>query len=258
MPRFAANLAWLFTEHPFLERFAAARAAGFDGVEFPTPYDTPAAAIAEQLQKHKLTCVLFNLPMGDRSRGDIGIACRPGREAEFREGVASAIEYARLLRPTRVNCIAGVCLPDEDRGDMVARLVQNLQFAAGELAKAGFDMLVEPLNDRDNPSYIIPRQDDGARVINAVGAPTLGLQCDLYHTAMMGDDPSSILSRHRGVIRHIQFADAPGRNEPGTGKVPLQQLFDTIDELGYEGWVSAEYKPTRRTEDTLHWMRATA
>ena len=255
MPRFAANLAWLFTEQPFLERFAAARRAGFDGVEFPAPYDHPAEAIAEKLREHRLQCVLFNLPLGDKSRGDFGIACRPGREAEFRAGVATALEYARVLKPERINCIAGKYEEGEDRETLEALLVENLEFAARELAAAGWPMLLEPLNDRDTPRFLIPRQDDGVRVIEAVGAANLGLQCDLYHTAMMGDDPSSILARHRGIIRHIQFADAPGRGEPGTGTVDISRHFDTIDRLGYTGWVSAEYRPSRPTEQTLHWMR---
>ena len=257
MPRFAANLAWLFTEHPFLERFGAARRAGFDGVEFPTPYDHAPQEIAEQLRAHDLACVLFNMPMGDRARGDFGIACRPDREDEFRAGVASAIEYAAALKPTLINCIAGVVLPGEDRAALEALLVKRLRYAARELATAGLQMVIEPLNDKDVPAFVMPRSDDGARVIAEVAQENLGLQCDLYHTVMMGDDPSSILARHRGIIRHIQFADAPGRGEPGTATVPLQQLFGTIDAMGYEGWVGAEYRPSKRTEDTLHWMRAT-
>ena len=255
MPRFAANLGWLFTELPFLDRFAAARRAGFTGVEFPSPYEHPAAEIAARLQGEGLTCVLFNLPMGDRSKGDIGYACRPGREAEFRDGVARGVEYAAQLRPTRVNVIAGVANDGDDRGDLEARLVSHLRFAAGEFKAAGVPMVVEPLNTHDNPKYLLPRQDDGARIVSQVGGD-FGLQLDLYHTVMMGDDPSSMLARHRAIVRHLQFADAPGRHEPGTGKVPLAQLFGTIDAMGYDGWVSAEYKPSRRTEETLGWMRS--
>ena len=255
MPRFAANLGWLFTELPFLDRFAAARRAGFDGVEFPSPYEHPAREIAARLEGEGLTCVLFNLPMGDRAKGDIGYACRPGREAEFREGVARGLDYAAHLRPTRVNVIAGVAHAGEDRGELEARLVSNLRLAAGEFGRAGVPMVVEPLNTHDNPDYLLPRQDDGARIVSQVGGD-FGLQLDLYHGAMMGDDPSSMLAAHRGIIRHLQFADAPGRNEPGTGKVPLAALFAQIDASGYEGWVSAEYRPSKRTEETLHWLRA--
>jgi hydroxypyruvate isomerase len=255
MPRFAANLAWLFTEQPFLDRFAAARRAGFDTVEFPTPYDHPAAEIAEKLREHELRCVLFNLPMGDKAKGDFGIACRPGRESEFRAGVAQAIDYARELRPERINCIAGVAREGEDRRELEDRLVNHLRFAAKEFKSAGLELVIEPLNVQDAPGFIIPRQDDGARVIAAVGAVNLGLQCDLYHVAMMGDDPATILARLRGIIRHIQFADVPGRGEPGTGTLPIAEYFHAIDRLGYDGWVGAEYRPSKPTEQTLHWMR---
>ena len=257
MPRFAANLGWLFTELPFLDRFAAARRAGFAGVEFPSPYEHPAAEIAARLEGEGLTCVLFNLPMGDRAKGDIGYACRPGREQEFREGVARGLDYAAHLQPTRVNVIAGVANDGEDRAELEARLVANLRFAAGEFAAAGVPMLVEPLNTHDNPKYLLPRQDDGARIVAQLGHD-FGLQLDLYHVAMMGDDPSSMLAKHRGVIRHVQFADAPGRHEPGTGQVPLAAAFAALDASGYAGWVSAEYKPSRRTEETLGWMGARA
>jgi hydroxypyruvate isomerase len=258
MPRFAANLAWLFTEQPFLERFEAARRAGFDAVEFPAPYDHSADDIARQLREHRLACVLFNMPMGDKSRGDFGFACRPHRDDEFRAGVALALDYAQALRPTLVNCIAGVAAAGEDRAELEALLVRRLRFAADALRAAKLHMVIEPLNDRDVPGFVMPRCDDAARVIDAVGADNLGLQCDLYHAAMMGDDPSSILARHRGIIRHIQFADVPGRGEPGSGTLPLAEHFAAIDALGYQGWVSAEYRPSRRTEQTLHWMRARA
>ena len=258
MPRFAANLGWLFTERPFLERFAAARRAGFEAVEFAAPYDWPAREVADRLRGEGLACVLFNLPMGQKSLGEFGIACRPEKREAFRAGVAQALEYAALLRPERVNVIAGVAKPGEDRAALEALLLENLRLATGEFKSAGVPMLIEPLNDRDTPGFLLPRQDDGARIVASFGADMLGLQCDLYHTAMMGDDPAAMLARHAAIIRHVQFADAPGRGEPGTGTVALAQHFDTLDRSGYEGWVSAEYRPTRRTEETLGWMRGKA
>jgi hydroxypyruvate isomerase len=186
MPRFAANLGWLFTEHPFLERFGAAGAAGFEAVEFASPYEHPAEAIAERLERHGLRCILFNLPMGDKSKGDFGIACRPGREDEFREGVARAVDYAKVLRCRRINCIAGRIFAGEDRADLEARLVSNLRFAARAFATADIELVVEPLNDRDNPDFLVPTSPAMAKIIAAVDEPNVGLQCDIYHTVMMG------------------------------------------------------------------------
>jgi hydroxypyruvate isomerase len=254
MPRFAANLNWLFTEHPFLERFAAARAAGFRAVEFPAPYPHPPEEIAERLRANGQQCVLFNLPMGDKSRGDFGIACRPGREGEFREGVALGIEYAKHLRPPHVNCISGTIAAGEDAKLLTETLVSNLRFAAREFKKAGLELVIEPINNRDTPGFFVPRSPQAAEIIRQVGEDNVGLQFDLYHTAMMGDDCAALLETLLPVIRHIQFADAPGRGEPGSGTVDLPRLFDKIDRLGYPGWVSAEYRPSKPTVETLHWM----
>jgi hydroxypyruvate isomerase len=256
MPRFAANLNWLFTEHAFLDRFAAARAAGFRAVEFPSPYEHPKEAIAERLGEHGLECVLFNLPSGDKARGDFGLGCRPAREDEFRAGVARAIEYAHALGVKQVNVISGRALEGDDPALLRRTLVANARFAARALAAEGLDLLIEPINSRDIPGFFVPTSPEGARVIEEVAEPNFFLECDLYHTAMMGDDPARILEEFRPVIRHIQFADAPGRGEPGTGKMPLASLFERIDASGYEGWVSAEYRPSVRTEDTLGWLRA--
>lgn len=258
MPRFAANLHWLFTEHAFLDRFAAAANAGFRAVEFPAPYAQPAEEIAERLRANGLECVLFNLPMGDKSRGDFGIACRPGREDEFRAGVARGIEYARVLRAPRVNCIAGTATDSDDRELFEQTLVSNLRFAAREFRKAGLDLVIEPINSRDVPGFFVSRSPQAAQIIAAVNEDNFGLQCDLYHTAMMGDDCETILESLAGVIRHIQFADAPGRGEPGTGTLALAQLFGTIDRLGYPGWVGAEYRPSKPTIETLHWLPRTS
>jgi hydroxypyruvate isomerase len=254
MPRFAANLNWLFTEHEFLERFAPARAAGFAAVEFPSPYAHPAAQIARRLADNALACVLFNLPMGDKARGDFGIACRPGREAEFRAGVAQALDYARALGAPRLNCIAGTAAPGEDRAALRATLVGNLRYAARQCAAAGVGLVIEPINTHDVPGFLLPRCAEAAALIEEVADPNLGLQCDLYHTAMMGDDCAAVLAALRPVIRHIQFADAPGRGEPGSGTLPLARLFEAIDAGGYEGWVSAEYRPPGPTAETLGWM----
>lgn len=255
MPRFAANLGFLFAEHDFLDRFARARAAGFTAVEFATPYPYDPPQLADALEQNGLECILMNLPMGDRARGDYGIACRPERRDEFRAGVRRAIEYARALHCPRMNCIAGVARAGEDRAGLRATLVDNMRFAAAEFKRAGLELLMEPLNDRDVPGFLVPRNRDMVRLIEEIGASGMGLQLDLYHTSMMGDDPAAVFDELRPWIRHVQFADAPGRGEPGTGRVPLERLFAHLDASGYDGWVSAEYKPTRRTEETLSFLR---
>jgi hydroxypyruvate isomerase len=256
MPRFAVNIAWLFQEVPFLERFAAARAAGFTAVEFRSPYEHSPDEIARELRANGQRCVLFNLPMGDRAKGDFGLACRPGREAEFREGVERAIEYARVLSVPRINCIAGLARPGEDRAELERTLLENVRHAAGALARADVELLMEPVNTVDTPGYIAPRCADVVRLIERAAVPNFALQLDLYHAAMMRDDLATTFAAMFERIRHIQFADAPGRGQPGTGKSPLASLFALIGSSDYPGWVSAEYRPTRETTRTLGWMRA--
>jgi hydroxypyruvate isomerase len=251
MPRFAANLGFLFPEHPFLERFAAARRAGFRAVEFAQPYEHPAAEIASRLRDNELECILVNLPMGERSKGDFGIACRPGREAEFRAGVARGIEYAHALGVPKLNCISGTAAENDDRALFRSTLISNLRLAAREFKAAGLDLVIEPINTRDVAGFFVSRSPQAVEIIEEVGADNFGLQCDLYHTVMMGDDPASILNDCWPHIRHIQFADAPGRGEPGTGTIDFAPLFALIDRLGYTGWVSAEYRPTRSTAETV-------
>ncbi len=252
MPRFAANLSFLFAEHAFLDRFAAASRAGFRAVEFHSPYEHAPGEIASRLAGAGLECVLFNLPMGDRAAGDFGIACLPGREDEFRAGVARALEYARVLACPRLNCIAGVAPPRSDPGEIRTRLAANLRFAARECALAGVDLVVEPINRVDVPGFAVATSDEAMALVGEVEG--LGLQYDLYHMAMAGEDLAEGLDRLAPAIRHVQFADAPGRHEPGTGRIDFPGLFARLDANGYRGWVSAEYRPAKRTEDTLGWL----
>jgi hydroxypyruvate isomerase len=254
MPRFAANLGFLFTEHDFLDRFAAARAAGFRAVEYAQPYAWPASEIAARLRDNDLECILCNLPMGDKTKGDFGIACRPGREAEFRAGVAKGIEYAHALGIPKLNCISGTAAATDDRDALRATLIGNLRYAAREFKAAGLDLVLEPINTHDIPGFFVSRSPEAVELIAEVGAENLYLQCDLYHTVKMGDDPAAILRQCRDSIRHVQFADAPGRGEPGSGKIDFAPLFALIDELGYDGWVSAEYRPTKPTAETLSFL----
>lgn len=254
MPRFAANLGFLFAELPFERRFGAAAAAGFAAVEFAQPYDREPREIAELLEANALAMVLFNLPMGDKAAGDFGIACLPGREDEFREGVASAIAYARALGNERVNCIAGKAPAGADPALVRATLLANLRHAAVEFARAGLTLLVEPINSLDVPGFCLARQAEGAALLAELAAENAGLQYDIYHAAMMGDDPVEGLARFAPVIRHVQFADAPGRHEPGTGRVDIAGCFRCLDAMGYAGWVAAEYRPKGPTAESLAWL----
>jgi hydroxypyruvate isomerase len=247
--RFAANLGWLFKEHAFLDRFAAAARTGFRGVEYAQPYEFAASDVAARLRDNGLQCVLINMPMG--GKGEFGIANRPGREAEFRDGVARGIAYAHAIGAPKLNCICGTAKPGEDHEAMRATLISNLRFAAKEFKAAGLDLMLEYINSHDIAGFFVSRAGEAARIIDEVGAENLYMQCDLYHTVMMGDDPAAILREHRARIRHIQFADAPGRGEPGTGRIDFAPLFAQIDAMGYAGWVSAEYRPSKPTAETV-------
>ena len=255
MPRFAANLSMMFQEHAFLDRFAAAAAAGFAGVEFLFPYEHPAEAIAGRLREHGLTQALFNLPPGDWAGGERGLATLPGREEEFRQGVGQAIGYARALGCATVHAMAGL-LPDEGHRAGRERLyVDNLRFAAGECAAAGLTLLIEPINTRDIPGYFLNRQGQARRIIEAVGASNLKLQLDLYHCQIMEGDLAHHVREFLPLAGHVQVAGVPGRHEPDVGEVNYRYLFDLLDELGYEGWVGCEYRPKGRTEDGLGWFQ---
>lgn len=254
MPRFSANLHFLFTERGFLDRFEAAARAGFAAVEFPDPYVHPLPEIRSRLRTHALACVLLNFPMGDRAKGEMGIACHPDRRAEFREGVGTAIEAARALACPRLNCMAGRRPPGADPRELRATLVENLRLATRACADAGLEVTLEPLNTVDVPDIFVNSSQQAVDIIHDVGADNLGLQFDCYHLQLMEGSLSASLARLMPMIRHIQIGDVPGRHEPGTGAIAYPSLFALIDQLGYRGWVGAEYRPDRPTEDTLAWL----
>jgi hydroxypyruvate isomerase len=256
VPRFAANLHFLFTEHAFLDRFAAAAAAGFRAVEFPDPYSYPLVEMRRRLAEHRLECVLINFPMGDRARGEMGLACHPDRRDEFRAGLPHAIELARGLGCPRLNCMAGRRPAGADPEELRRTLIENLRLAAGACAAAGLEMTLEPLNAVDWPDIFVSGSTQAVDLIGEVGAPNLGLQFDCYHLHVMEGNVAPQLERLLPVIRHIQIGDAPGRHEPGTGGIDYRALFSLLDGLGYAGWVGAEYRPSRRTEETLGWLAA--
>lgn len=256
MPRFSANLSLLFTERPLTERFAAARAAGFAGVEIQFPYAEPKERLAEPLRASGLPLVLHNLPAGDWAAGERGIAALPGRKAEFRDGVFRAIDYAGALGCPQLNCLAGLSPPGTERARLLDVLSENLAFAAAALKRAGLRLLIEPINDRDVPGFLLNRLDEAAAVIAGIGADNLFLQADLYHMAMMGEDIVGDLAKHAPRIAHVQIADAPGRHEPGTGTLDFPALLAGLERLDYGGFVGCEYVPAAGTEAGLGWMAA--
>lgn len=256
MPKFAANLTMLFNELPFLERFEAARAAGFRGVEYLFPYAFDKEALAERLDRCGLTQVLHNLPAGDWDKGERGIACHPGREAEFQDGVGRAIEYAKTLGCRQVNCLVGITPAGADHEAVRRTVVDNLRFAAGALKKEGIRLLVEPINTFDIPGFYLSRTAQALDLIEVVGSDNLFLQYDIYHAQRMEGEIGSTIARQLARIAHIQLADNPGRHEPGTGEINYRWLLRHIDQLGYQGWIGCEYKPAGTTQAGLGWIEA--
>ncbi|NTE65136.1 hydroxypyruvate isomerase [Agrobacterium tumefaciens] len=255
MPRFSANLSMLYPEVPFLDRFAAAAADGFEGVEYVGAYDQDADVLKRQLDQHGLKQALFNLPAGNWAAGERGISCYPNRVGEFREGVAKAVAYAKATGCTRVNCLAGIAPRDHQRQALEAVLVDNLRYAAPRLADAGIMLLLEPINSRDIPNFLINTTNDYERIAQRVGQDNLYLQYDFYHMQVMQGDLLSTFERLKAHIAHVQVADNPGRNEPGTGEINYTNIFSTLDAAGYSGWVGAEYKPRTATSAGLGWFR---
>lgn len=255
MPRFAANLSMLFTEVDFLERFALARDAGFEGVEYLFPYAYPPEQLRGLLREHGLTQVLFNLPPGDWDAGERGIACLPDRVEEFRAGVDQAIEYARALDCRQLNCLAGLKPADVSEELAWQTLVENVSWASSKLAEQGITLCLEAINSRvDMPGFVLDTSGKVLALIEQVDADNVRLQYDLYHMQIMEGDLVRTLECLLPWIGHIQFADNPGRHEPGTGEINFLNVFEAIDRLGYEGWVSAEYRPSGRTADSLDWF----
>lgn len=255
MPKFCANLSMLYGEHGFLDRFAAAVKDGFAGVEYLFPYDFAKEELAERLERHCLVQVLHNLPAGDWAAGERGIAAIPGREGEFRDGVGRAIGYATALGCRQVNCLAGIPPEGGDPERVRRTLVENLRFAAGELDRAGIRLLLEPVNTFDIPGFYVSRVGQAAALIEEVGSPNLFIQYDLYHQQRTEGELATNFSRFRDRIAHVQLADNPGRNEPGTGEINYPFLFDLLDREGYAGWVGCEYKPKGQTTEGLGWFQ---
>ncbi len=258
MPRFAANLTMLFGEVPFLERFAAARRAGFDAVEFVSPYEHPAAEVARAARDAGVEVALFNLPAGDWARGDRGMACDPRRAAEFGDGVGRALEYARALSCSRLHAMAGIRPPGVREADLRAAYLASLRLAAAALARDGRTLLVEGINPRDMPGYYLRTSRQAFALMDEVGAPNLHYLYDVYHMQIVEGDLAPTIEARLPRIGHVQIADAPGRHEPGTGEINYRFLLRHLDRLGWRGVVGCEYRPLGRTEDGLGWMREVA
>jgi len=255
MPKLAANLSLLFPQMDFLDRFAAAARAGFRYVEYQLPYAWPAAAIAERARAAGVEVVLHNVPAGDAQKGDRGIACLPERAGEFREGVERAIEYATAAGCPRLNALAGIAPAGVPREKLRETLVENLRFAAARCKAAGLTLLTEPCNPRTIPGFFLNTSKQGIEVIDAVGADNLRLQYDVFHMQIVEGDLAMTIERLLPRIGHIQIADVPGRNEPGTGEINFNWLLPHIDRLGYQGWIGAEYVPKGDTVQGLAWAK---
>lgn len=262
MPRFAANLSLLYPEFDFLDRFAAAARDGFTAVEFLFPYAHPPAELAARLQAHGLEQVLFNAPPGQWDAGERGMACVPGREAEFRAGMVQAIDYAQALRSPRIHVMAGLLPAGRTRGEVRATYVANLRMAAELAAPHGLQILIEPINGRDMPGYFLNRQDEAHALVAEIGAPNVQVQMDLYHCQIVEGDLATQIRRYvpTGRVGHIQIAGVPERHEPDVGEVHYPSLFQLLDELGYRGWIGCEYRPARGaaaggTSAGLGWLR---
>jgi hydroxypyruvate isomerase len=258
MVAFAANLSFLWTELPFLERFDAARAAGFARVEYMFPYEHPAQDVRARLDAAGLDQVLFNLPAGDWAAGDRGIASDPRRVGEFRAGVEVALAYADALGVEQLNCLAGLRLDDVDETAQWSTLVGNVRHAARELRTAGRRLLVEPVNTYDVPGFLLPTTADGLRLIDEVDEPNVLLQFDAYHVQRMEGDPARRLAALLDRVGHVQIADDPGRHQPGTGEIDFAALFEVLDDAGYQGAVGLEYVPTPDTAGSLGWLKELA
>ena len=255
MPRFAANLSMLFTEYPVVERFDRAAAAGFKAVEFLFPYGEDIAAIRAALDRNGLEQILFNLPVGDFAAGDRGMANNPAKRGEFLEGVDRAVEIAGKLGVRRINCLVGKEVPGVSREVQWGTLKENLALAAERTQGAGIMQVLEPLNPYDAPGYFIPTSSMGFKLVEEIDHPNLFLEYDIYHSQRTEGNLVATIRDKIDRIGHVQIADSPARNEPGTGEINYPFVLAELDKTGYGGWVSLEYKPSGPTESTLGWLR---
>ena len=256
MPKFCANLTMMFNEVSFLERFSRAAKAGFTAVEYMFPFDWPKEQVVDALKENGLKQILHNIPCGDWAGGDRGIACLPDRKEEFREGVSLAIEYAKALECKNLNCLAGLTPQGISKEKIQETLIDNLRFAAEALEKEGIYLLVEALNHQDIQGFHLVHTQEVLQLLDEINHPNIRLQYDCYHMQVMEGNLIKTISENVSRLGHIQIADNPGRNEPGTGEINFINLFNAIDSSGYSGWIGCEYLPIGKTEDGLGWINS--
>ena len=254
MPRFAANLGWLFTERPFLERFAAAAAAGFRAVELQFPYDHSPALVKGELDRCGLTMLGINTAPGRSSASEFGLAALPGRDQEFAKIFSQALDYISAIGGTQIHCMAGTVSPDQ-RPAAERVFIRNLAQAADAAGARNITILIEPINSRDRPDYFLTRAEQAADVIAKVDRPNVRLQFDFYHAQIMGGDLINRFERHLPLVGHVQIASVPSRREPDEGEVNYDAIFTMLDAVGYANWVACEYRPRATTEAGLSWAR---
>ncbi|MDQ6941773.1 MAG: TIM barrel protein [Candidatus Eremiobacteraeota bacterium] len=256
MLRFSANLSFLFQDVPFYDRIDAAAEHGFRGVEYMAPYDYDVTEIKRRLREHGIAQVLFNLPVGDFAKGERGFATDPDRVEEFRTGVAAAVAIARDLDCTRVNCLAGIAIPGLDPARARATLVANARYAAQALGAIGATLVVEPLNRIDTPGFVIGTTSEALSLIDETGAPNFKVQYDVYHAQRAEGNIVATIRAQAARFGHVQIADSPDRHEPGTGELAYERILPVFDEVGYDGWIGLEYRPSRPVPDTFSWLDA--
>lgn len=254
MPKFAANLTMLFTEVPFMERFASARDAGFSAIEYLFPYEFEAVELKAQLRQNRLTQVLFNLPAGKWEEGERGIAANPERVEEFRAGVVTAVEYALELGVGGLNCLAGKRIRGYDDDKQWSTLVENVRYAGKILHEKGLRLMIELINHFDIPSFFLNRTEQILKLIDDAGMPNVFVQYDVYHAQREEGELAATLRKHIDKIGHIQIADNPGRHQPGTGEINYQFILKEIDASGYRGHIGLEYVPIPDSKSSLAWI----
>ncbi len=255
MPRFSVNISTMFTEYDFLDRFKVARKHGFSAVEVQFPYEFPVTKVLAEKESAGVEITLINIGAGDLTTGGPGIAAHPGREEQFKVSVEEAYKYADSLKPTSVNVLAGApSLEKFERRQCLDVLASNLYYAAEAFENIGTKVLTEAVNTIDRPGFLLNSTAAAVEIIERAGHKNLAIQYDVYHMQIMEGNLVNTIRDNLDQIGHIQFADTPGRHEPGTGEINFPNLFDAIDKMGWKGWLGAEYFPSKRTEKTLGWM----